>query len=93
MTTLRELLEEARKGRRAVAHFNAADVAELNGILAASRDTGNTVVIGVSEGERAFWGPDRIAAIIRTIREKEGVPIFLRATWWPNSKKQRNKPP
>jgi fructose-bisphosphate aldolase class II len=76
---LAQILDDARNKGIAVPHFNVADVAQLNAVVESAVVLHAPVVIGVSEGERAFWHPGRIAALIRHIREKEGVPIFLNA--------------
>lgn len=79
MLSLRETIEDARARGVAVGHFNISDLAALNAIVDAARELSLPVIIGVSEGEREFMGLRRIAAVIRSIREMEGVPIFLNA--------------
>ncbi len=79
MKTLREALADADARHVAVGHFNIAELAALNGIFAAARELGLPVLIGVSEGERAFIGVRRAAALIKSLRDEYDYPIFLNA--------------
>ena len=60
----------------AIGHFNVADLVRL---VAAARDLKVPVAVGVSEGEREFLGVQQIAALVRSLREEYGYPIFLNA--------------
>ena len=51
----------------------------FNAIAAAGRHLNLPVMVGVSEGERAFVGVRQAAALVRTIREENGQEIFLNA--------------
>ncbi len=73
---LREVLKEY-KG--AIGHFNVSDYSQLKAVAQASKELNKPVIIGVSEGERNFWGTKKIANLVKTIREEEGVEIFLNA--------------
>lgn len=79
MNTLMDALQDA--GRRGVAlgHFNVSDLSMVNRIVAVARELATPVLIGVSEGERDFMGVHQIAAVIRSIREKQALPVFLNA--------------
>ncbi|MDE1970492.1 MAG: class II fructose-bisphosphate aldolase [Patescibacteria group bacterium] len=85
MKTLYDYLEEARATKTAIAHFNISDFAALGAIMdgakKVSREAGNAIpiIIGVSEGERAFIGVRQVAALIASIREQEPYPVFLNA--------------
>ena len=79
MKTLRAVLEEAERGKIAVGHFNFSDLAGFNGIVAAARELKLPVMVGVSEGERAFTGVPQAAALVRSIRDTYDYPIFLNA--------------
>lgn len=79
MKLLREVLAEAQRRGVAVGHFNISDLVALKGIVAAARELGVPVMIGVSEGEREFIGVREVAALIKTIREEYDYPIFLNA--------------
>ncbi len=79
MHSLREVIDEARKQKRAVGHFNIADVVALRGIFRAARELHLPVLIGTSEGERAYLGPRQAAALVQSLREEFSYPIFLNA--------------
>lgn len=79
MNTLRETLADADSRHVAVGHFNISELAALDGIFAAARGLQLPLLIGVSEGERAFIGVRTVAAIIKSMREEYDYPIFLNA--------------
>jgi len=79
MKSLREYIREADKKGVAIAHFNISNIEMLWGIFSAARELNEPVIIGVSEGERAFLGVKQAAALIRSIREEYDFPIFLNA--------------
>jgi fructose-bisphosphate aldolase class II len=79
MQTLREVLTKAQREGIAVGHFNVSELVALKAIIAAARDLKLPVMVGVSEGEREFFGVKQIAALIRTYREESDYPIFLNA--------------
>jgi fructose/tagatose bisphosphate aldolase len=53
---LRDVLREAQAKGVAVGHFNVSDFAILKAVVDAARDTQKAVIVGVSEGERAYLG-------------------------------------
>jgi ketose-bisphosphate aldolase len=79
MQKLREVLEQAQKNRVAVGHFNIGDQNILMGVFAAARELGVPVMVGVSEGERAFLGVRQVAALVKSLRDEFDFPIFLNA--------------
>lgn len=79
METLREILKHAEEHGRAVGHFNVSDSTQLNAIYEAAKELESPVLVGVSEGERDFIGVNQVAAIVRSIRERDNFPIFLNA--------------
>lgn len=79
MKALQEILAEADQQRVAVGHFNISDLVALRAVYAAAREANAPVLIGVSEGERDFIGVHQIAAVIRSIRQEDGFPIYLNA--------------
>jgi len=79
MVPLAQLLQHADERRVAIGHFNASDLVTLDGIVQAAQQLGTPVVVGASEAERQFIGVRRLVAIIRTLREEVGVPVFLNA--------------
>jgi fructose-bisphosphate aldolase class II len=79
MTSLQQILAEAEKSNRALAHFNVSDLVALRAVTEAARSLSLPLLVGVSEGEREFIGTRQIAAWIRSIREEYGQPVFLNA--------------
>jgi fructose-bisphosphate aldolase, class II len=79
MATLREILQDAQRRGVAVGHFNFSDLVALRAAVDAARELKVPVMVGVSEGERAFVGVRQAAALIKSLREETGHPIFLNA--------------
>lgn len=79
MRCLRDFLQEAQQSGMAIGHFNVSDLVLLKAVFAAARELNVPVLIGLSEGEREFVGTREIAALVRSLREKFGFPIFLNA--------------
>jgi fructose-bisphosphate aldolase, class II len=76
---LRNLLEEAQSNGVAVGHFNISDWILLKSVSASAQELKVPVIVGASEGERAYLGLAQIAALVRSLREEQSVPIFLNA--------------
>jgi ketose-bisphosphate aldolase len=79
MQTLRESLQKAQDGGAAIGHFNVSDLVLSKAVFAAAREVNVPVLVGLSEGEREFVGVRQIAALVRSLREEFGFPIFLNA--------------
>ena len=79
MQRLREVLEQAQKNKVAVGHFNIGDDNILMGVFAAARELRVPVMVGVSEGERAFLGVRQVAALVKSLRDEFDFPIYLNA--------------
>jgi fructose-bisphosphate aldolase, class II len=79
MTTLRDVLLKAEQARVAVGHFNFSELSVLKAVVAVAQALNLPVLVGVSEGERAFVGVREAAALVKSIREETGHPIFLNA--------------
>jgi fructose-bisphosphate aldolase, class II len=79
MQPLRNVLEEAQSNGVAVGHFNVSDWILLKAVFASAQGLKVPVIVGASEGERAYMGVAQIAALVRSLREEQGVPIFLNA--------------
>lgn len=77
--TLREYINDAEKNSVAVGHFNISNLEGLHGIYNAAKKLNLPVIIGVSEGEEKFVGLHEVAALVKTIRERDNYPIFLNA--------------
>ncbi|SEF78938.1 fructose-bisphosphate aldolase, class II [Bryocella elongata] len=79
MRSLSQLLEQAKMDRVAIGHFNVSDMVLLKAVCSSAMDLQVPVLVGVSEGERRFLGTRQIAALVRSLREEFGFPIFLNA--------------
>ena len=79
MTQLRAILEEAQRNQVAVGHFNVSDLVLLKAVFASAEELNVPVIVGASEGERAFMGVTQIAALVRSLQDEQSVPIFLNA--------------
>lgn len=79
MKKLREVLGEARQNKFAIGHFNISDLTGLKAVFEAARELGLPVIVGLSEGERAFMGVRLAAAAVRVLREESDYPVFLNA--------------
>ncbi len=79
MKNLREYIQEADNRGVAVGHFNISNLEALHGIYNAAKKLSLPVIIGVSEGEQKFAGLEEVAALVKTIRERDSYPIFLNA--------------
>ena len=79
MQTLRAILQQAQAKTVAVGHFNISDLIALKAVFEAARDLNVPVIVGLSEGERAFMGTYQAAALVKSLREQYDFPIFLNA--------------
>jgi fructose-bisphosphate aldolase class II len=79
MKMLKDVLHDAQQRRVAVGHFNFAELVVLKAAAEAGHELGVPLVMGVSEGEREFVGVPEAAALIRSLRDDEGLEIFLDA--------------
>ena len=86
MHALREILVRAEGAGAAIGHFNVADLVLLKAVFVAAREVKVPVLVGASEGERAFFGigtgsaihdhaPDLlVASRLRTMRGDSSSP-------------------
>src|SRR5215467_10599191 len=79
MGTLRDVLSRLEKEGAALGHFNVSDFVLLKAVLAAANEINVPVLVGASEGERAFLGTRQIAVLVKSLREESGLPVFLNA--------------
>ena len=78
MMTLHEALAGAGEKKVAIGHFNVSDSIQFEAIVEAVTELGVPVMVGVSEGERKWFGVAEIAALVSAKRAK-GLPVFLNA--------------
>ncbi len=79
MEGLRDVLREARQNRVAIGHFNVSDLAGLKAVFESARELHVPIIVGLSEGERAFMGVRLAGAATKALREEYDYPIFLNA--------------
>src|SRR5215472_1752496 len=77
--SLHDALTQSEKERSGLGHFNVGDLVALKAVIAAAADTGFPVLVGASEGEREFFGVRQLAALVKSLREETGLPVFLNA--------------
>ena len=79
MQTLKGVLQQAEQRGSAIGHFNVSDLVLLKAVFSAAQELHAPVIVGASEGERAFMGATQIAALVRSLRDEYDFPIFLNA--------------
>ena len=79
MLSLRDYIHEAQASKVAIGHFNVSTLDGLWAVADAAWELKVPVIIGLSEGERDYFGVRLAAPIIRTLREERQQPIFLNA--------------
>ena len=79
MQSLRQALADADKRKVAIGHFNISDMTALRAIVDAARELKLPVLIGLSEGEREFFGTRTAAAAVHSLRDEFGHLIYLNA--------------
>jgi fructose-bisphosphate aldolase class II len=79
MHNLRDVLEQAQTNGVAVGHFNVSDFVLLKAVFSSARELKVPVIVGASEGERAFVGTRQLAALVHSLRDEFDYPIFLNA--------------
>ncbi len=79
MKTLYEYIQDAEINKTAIGHFNISNIEALWAIFYAAQKLNVPVIIGVSEGERDFIGVRQVAALVKSLRDEFGHPIFLNA--------------
>src|SRR5499427_1668912 len=75
--TLRDVLKRMQSEGAALGHFNVADQVLLKAVFAAAAETKLPVHVGASEGEREFFGVRQLAALVKSLRDETGLPVFL----------------
>ena len=79
MATLREVFNKAESEGVAIGHFNVSDTVTLKAVFQSASEQNVPVVVGLSEGERQFFGVRQAAAMVKSLREERGFPVFLNA--------------
>jgi fructose-bisphosphate aldolase, class II len=79
MKKLRDILAEARDNKVAVGHFNVSELTGLKAVFESAHELRLPVIVGLSEGERAFMGVRLASAAVRALRDEYDHPLFLNA--------------
>lgn len=79
MLGVKEILERARDEKWAVPHFNISNFEMLKALLEAALALRSPLLVGTSEGERDFIGLESAVSLVRSLREKHDLPIYLNA--------------
>ena len=78
MKPLYKAIKTAEQNKKAIAHFNVSTLEQLKAIAGVAKRTGESVIVGVSEGEREFIGLKQIVALVESYK-KEGTCLYLNA--------------
>jgi fructose-bisphosphate aldolase class II len=74
-----ELINEYKRAGKAIAHFNISNLDQARAICEVAEELKQPVIIGASEGERAYMGVEMVRKIIDELNQEYTVPIFLNA--------------
>lgn len=77
--TLNHWFKKAADAHFALGHFNVSNLEAMHAIVRAAEELRAPVIIGVSEGEREFFGVREIVAVVRALREESDLPVFVNA--------------
>jgi ketose-bisphosphate aldolase len=71
-------LKWAKENQKAIGHFNFASLDVLKAIVAGAKEAGApAVMVGTSEGEVGFVGMKEAVAMVKSVSEDLGLPVFL----------------
>ena len=79
MRTLRQVIIEARQKGVAIGQFNISTIEAFWAVVKASETTSRPVIIGLSAGERKFFGTKQARVLVDSVRAEKGLEIFLNA--------------
>lgn len=74
-----ETIIEYKNAGKAIAHFNISNLDQARAIVEVAEELHQPVIIGASEGERAYMGIDMVRTIVDELNQEYNVPIFLNA--------------
>ncbi len=74
-----EMINEYKQAGKAIAHFNISNLDQARAIVEVAEELKQPVIIGVSEGERAYIGLEMARQIVNELNQEYNVPIFLNA--------------
>ncbi len=79
MKKLIDIIQEAEGNKQAVGHFNFSNIEILHGLVSAASELELPIILGLSEGERKFFGVREARAIVDSLKKEHSIPIFLSA--------------
>lgn len=74
-----EIISEYKDKGQAIAHFNISNLDQARAIADVAEELHQPVIIGVSEGERAYMGVDMVRRIVDELNQEYNIAIFLNA--------------
>lgn len=77
MTNFSAMLAEARRSRYAVGSFNVYNYETIRGVVEAGKELGYPTIVAFGENYLANMDPDEVAAIVRAMAQKAGIPLVL----------------
>lgn len=78
MKSLKQYIIEAKERGVAVGHFNISNMEGFHAVTEVAKEMNLPVIIGLSEGERDFFGVKEAAVLVKE-KQEEGLPVFLNA--------------
>ncbi len=73
------MINEYKKNGQALAHFNISNLDQARAIVEVAQELNQPVIIGASEGERAYMGVAMIREIVNQLNREYDVPVYLNA--------------
>lgn len=74
-----ETINDYKRQGKAVAHFNISNLDQARAIVEVAEELKQPVIIGASEGERAYMGVAMVRKIVDELNQEYDVPVFLNA--------------
>ena len=74
-----ETVNTYKKAGHAIAHFNISNLDQARAIVEVAEELKQPVIIGASEGERAYMGVAMVRKIVDELNQEYDVAIFLNA--------------
>jgi fructose-bisphosphate aldolase, class II len=69
MATLYEVLKKAESEGVVVGHFNVSDTVTFKSVFQSASDQNVPVIVGLSEGEREFFGVRQAALMVKSLHQ------------------------
>lgn len=74
---LGDILGQAARDGWSTGHFNISNLEQLRAIVLAAKELNSPMIIGLSEGERKFFGLKQAVEMVKVFGEEFGIPIFV----------------